>query len=122
MVLLLPMTLIGLGLLVLRTGYLSLEFAQETVFTAYRRAIQGLMSSLLFTYFPFLATPPIIYQENASTLQLLKWQRMVSALWFLGFEIALPIVDVVTDVMFTVELQTLRVMDPFTEGDRILDI
>ena len=52
-VLLPPMTVIGLGLLVLHKGYLFLGFAQETVFPAYRRAIQGLMSSLFFAYFPF---------------------------------------------------------------------
>jgi len=58
-----PMTLIGIGLLLIHKCSMTLGFAERAVFSSYRRAIQGLMSSLFFTYFPFLATPPAIEPE-----------------------------------------------------------
>ena len=113
-VLLPPLTLVGIVLLIPHKCYLVLGYPKGKVFPAYRRAIQGLMSSLFFTYFPFLSTPPVIRQEKASALRLSKWQKVVSVVWFLGCEIVLPLVDMVTDFMFTGMLYELWNKDVFT--------
>ena len=119
-VLLPPLTLIGIVLLIVHKVKTLLGYAKGKVFPAYRRAIQGLMSSLFFTYFPFLSTPPVIRQEKASVLKLSKWQKVVSVVWFFGCEIVLPLVDVVTDFMFAFMLYDLWNKDIFThENDEL---
>ena len=55
-VLLPPLTLVGIVLLIPHKCYLVLGYPKGKVFPAYRRAIQGLMSSLFFTYFSVHST------------------------------------------------------------------
>ena len=89
-----------------------------TLFADYRASVQGLFSSLLFAYFPFLKTPPPVREESQeSTSSPGRWKMALAIFLFFVFEIALPVSSMVTDFTFAANLLSVYNHDP-TLGER----
>lgn len=113
-------TVVGAILLLAHKGRKLLFGSTEKVFSRYRHSLQLALGCLIFTYLPFFNTPPVIRLESFSpTLDLPRWQTVLAVLWYLVFEVAAPIVDIVTDFQFSVQLQGVY-QDPFLENRDLL--
>jgi len=79
------------------------------LFTTFRETIQALLSVLAFAYFPFLESLPVIRLERANSRDNpTGWKMAVAIGWFVGVEILLTLVDIVTDFYYSSQLLALN--------------
>jgi len=73
--------------------------SQLPIFTAF------LFKRLCLCYFPFLQEPPVLYYAFSNHPANLKpWKQVFAALCYSGFEVVMPITNVITDFIFSFQL------------------
>jgi len=80
----LVITLPGMILLLLHKVRKSKDSLFARAFTTFRKQIQGLMSCLWFTYFPFLEYPPVIRLDNQSSASLTRRKIAAAVAWVIA--------------------------------------
>jgi len=108
MVVILPwISLVGLMLLAYQTID-NLFRPGCTLFKQYRSSVHALVGSLAFGFLPIADEPPRFRISSIEFNPNISWWVKIGAIaWFLGLEVGLPIADIVTDVLFSLELLDL---------------
>ena len=74
-------------------------------FGVYQATITHLVASLLFCYLPFLDSVPVLVFSVDPVKNVLRvWHKVAAVFWFLAFEVAMPLIDVITDFQFSFQL------------------
>jgi hypothetical protein len=86
----------------------------------YQTSVHTLCCFLVFCYNPLLESLPSIKTDSTSSKEMLaRWKLVIAIFWFLTFEIATLILDIVTDFQFSFELLNLQI-DPLLSNKELL--